>query len=50
MSTSEILAITYATRHCAKYGCEKCASRARWNRRKGWRSRKNPIRRSTGRK
>jgi hypothetical protein len=48
--TSEILAITYAARHCSEYGCPKCASRARWERRKRWRSRKNPIRRSTGRK
>lgn len=51
MSTPpELLAITYATRHCTEYGCRKCASRARWERRKGWRSRKHPIRRDTGRK
>ena len=50
MSTREIPAITYAARHCAEYGCPKCASRARWERRKGWRSRKNPVRRSIGRK
>lgn len=48
-STSKILAITYAARHCTQYGCQKCAARARWNRRKGWRSRKNP-RHSTRRK
>jgi hypothetical protein len=47
---SEILAITYAARHCAEYGCLKCARRARWERRKRSRSRKNPIRRSIGRK
>jgi hypothetical protein len=50
ISPSEILAITATARHCAHYGCRKCASRSRWNRRKGWRSRKNPARRATGRK
>jgi hypothetical protein len=50
MSTSELLAIAYAARHCTQLGCKKCASRDRWNRRKRWRSHKNPIRRSTGRK
>jgi hypothetical protein len=50
MSTPETPAITYAVRHCTEYGCEKCAARARWQRRKGWCSRKNSIRRSTGRK
>jgi hypothetical protein len=50
VTTSEILAITYAQRHCTEYGCRKCAARARWNRRKGWRARKSPARRSTRRK
>jgi hypothetical protein len=50
MSTSEILAIERAKRHCAEYGCRKCGARALWNRRKGWRSRKNPIHRAAGRK
>ena len=49
-TTSEILALTYAMRHCTEPGCEKCAARARWNRRKAGRSRKNPNRRSSGRK
>jgi hypothetical protein len=48
--TSEVLAVTYAARHCTEYGCRKCASRARWNRRKGWRTTKSPVRRSTRRK
>ena len=48
--TSEILAITNAKRHCAEYGCRKCAARARWRRRKQWRCRKNPYRRAAGRK
>lgn len=49
-TTSEILALSYVTRHCAEYGCEKCAARARWSRRKAGRSRKNPNRRNSGRK
>ena len=47
---SEIIAVTYAVRHCTEYGCRKCTARARWNRRKKWQSRKNPNRRATGRK
>jgi hypothetical protein len=47
---AEIIAITVAVRHCNEYGCQKCIARARWNRRKKWQSRKNPTRRSTGRK
>jgi hypothetical protein len=47
---NEIIAITYAARHCTEYGCPKCIARARWNRRKKWQSRKSPIRRATGRK
>ena len=31
---SEILATTYAVRHCTVHGCRKCIARARWNRRK----------------
>jgi len=49
-STSENLAFSYATRHCTEYGCQKCAARARWNRRKQRRSAKNPTRRSNRRK
>ena len=47
---SEILAISYAARHCTVQGCPKCIARARWNRRKKRQSRKNPIRRATGKK
>ena len=47
---SEIIAVTYAVRHCTEYGCQKCIARARWNRRKKWQIRKNPARRATGRK
>ena len=49
-TTSEILAIAYTKRHCTEYGCQKCAARARWNRRKGWHTRKNPTHRNTKRK
>jgi hypothetical protein len=45
---SEIIAVTYAVRHCTKYGCPKCAARVRWSRRKKWQSRKNQTRRATG--
>jgi len=47
---SDIMAITVVTRHCNEFGCRKCIARARWGRRKKWMSRKNPNRRSTGRK
>ncbi len=47
---SEIIAITYAARHCTARGCQKCIARARWRRRKKRQSRKSPIRRVTGRK
>jgi hypothetical protein len=47
---SEIIAVTYAVRHCTEYGCQKCAARTRWDRRKKWQSKKNPNRRATGRK
>jgi hypothetical protein len=48
--TSEIIAVAYAVRHGTEYGCQKCAARIRWSRRKKWQSRKNPSRRATGRK
>ena len=38
---SEIIAVTYAVRHCTEYECPKCAARAQWNRRKGWRAPKS---------
>jgi hypothetical protein len=47
---TEVIAATYVARHCTEYGCRKCIARARWNRRKGWQTRKSPIRRKTGRK
>jgi len=47
---TEAIAAMYLARHCTEYGCRKCIARAHWNRRKGWRSRKSPIRRNTGRK
>jgi hypothetical protein len=48
--TAEIITVAYMVRHCNEYGCQKCAARVRWSRRKNWRSRKNPNRRATGRK
>jgi hypothetical protein len=50
---SEITAATsvvYSGRHCHDIDCRKCRARSRWNRRKAWRSRKSPDRRSHGRK
>jgi hypothetical protein len=49
-SASEINDVIPARRHCTESGCRKCIARARWNRRKGWRSRKTLARRRTGRK
>ena len=47
---SEIIAVTYAVRHCNEYGCRKCIARARWHRRRKWQSRKIPNRSAAGRK
>lgn len=47
---TEIAPATHAIRHCAEYGCRKCAARARWSRRKGWHTRKTTARRTSGRK
>ena len=47
---SEIIAVTYAARHCTEYRCQKCTARVRWSRRKKWQSRKSKARRVTGRK
>jgi hypothetical protein len=47
---SEVIAVTYAIRHCTEYGCAKCAARVRWSRRKKWQSAKSKARRDTGRK
>jgi len=46
---AEIITVAFLARHCAEYGCEKCAARSRWNRRKGWRSEKS-LRKSVNRK
>jgi hypothetical protein len=37
-------------RHCTDPQCRKCRARGRWNRRKAWRGRKSPVRRTAGRK
>jgi hypothetical protein len=34
-------------RHCTNVKCEKCLARARWSRRKAWRSSKDPSRKNT---
>jgi hypothetical protein len=46
----EITAVACAVRHCTEYGCQKCAARARWNRRKKRNSPKSSVCRATGRK
>jgi hypothetical protein len=43
---AEIITVTFLARHCTEYGCEKCAARSRWNRRKGLRSGKS-LRKAT---
>lgn len=47
---TDIIATAYAVRHCTEYGCGKCAARARWNRRKRQKARKNTSRRANERK
>jgi hypothetical protein len=47
---TEIIAATYAVRHRNEYGSLKAVARVRWDRRKKWRTRKDPDRRNTGRK
>lgn len=44
------IAISVTGRHCTNYQCRKCIARAKWYRRKAWRSSKNPNRRKFGRK
>lgn len=46
----DLLTVEYPIRHCSDQQCRKCRDRARWNRRKAWRSRKDPIRQKNGRK
>jgi hypothetical protein len=36
--------VTVTARHCDEPGCAKCRARARWLRRRAWRSRKSPNR------
>ena len=47
---SDLLSAETIARHCTDPQCRKCRARARWNRRKAWRSRKEPIRRKNERK
>ena len=47
---SDITAAAQIARHCTDPQCRKCRARARWMRRKSWRSRKSPNRRMRGRK
>lgn len=47
---TDIASAVYSGRHCRQINCRKCRARSRWNRRRAWRSRKNPDRRSHGRK
>lgn len=43
-------AVIISARHCREHGCDKCAARSRWRRRKAWRSRKSPNRSARDRK
>ncbi len=47
---TDLLAAEYIIRHCTDPYCAKCIARARWHRRKGWRTRKTPVRKNTRRK
>ena len=42
--------VVISARHCNEIDCKKCRARARWIRRKAWRSRKSPVRRNRDRK
>lgn len=46
----EELTFPVTGRHCTNYQCRKCIARAKWYRRKAWRSGKNQHRRKSGRK
>jgi hypothetical protein len=46
---SDILATEVITHHCTEPGCPKCRARARWHRRRAWRTRKNPAHTATRR-
>lgn len=44
---TDLLTIEYvALTHCTEQECQKCSARARWTRRKGWRTSKSPIRKN----
>ena len=47
---TEELAVSVTNRHCTAFECRKCLARAKWYRRKAWRSSKRPNRRNYGRK
>lgn len=47
---TDILTVSAMLRHCADPECRKCRARDRWNRRKAWRTRKHPARRTPRRK
>ncbi len=43
---TDLIAGGYLPRHCTDPYCAKCIARARWYRRKGWRSGKNSARKN----
>ena len=47
---TDLSAVVISARHCNEIDCKKCRARARWIRRKAWRSRKSPVRRNRDRK
>jgi hypothetical protein len=47
---ADILTVSEIVRHCTDPQCDKCRARGRWNRRKAWRTHKNPVHRKHGRK
>jgi hypothetical protein len=47
---TDLVSAAHSGRHCHDINCRKCRARARWTRRKAWRSRKSPNRRSHGQK
>ena len=47
---TDLTASLYVARQCADIHCRKCRTRARWNRRKAWRTSKKTVSRNTGRK
>lgn len=47
---NDLLTAETIARHCTDPECRKCRARARWLRRKAWRSRKSPNRAGRARK